>query len=143
MKRIIGFSGTSGIVTRRQMNGLEEHVGSERMHEFHHGLCEGADTYAHWTVRSIWPECFIVGHMPLSRSKMIHSPCDLYMPPKKYLDRNRDIALVATELIALPGTEEEILRSGTWATVRYARKRKIPIYLILPSGEVVIEKGSR
>jgi predicted Rossmann fold nucleotide-binding protein DprA/Smf involved in DNA uptake len=37
-------------------------------------------------------------------------------------------------MIATPHSYVEIGRSGTWATVRYARKAGKPIYLILPDG---------
>jgi outer membrane protein insertion porin family len=57
------------------------------------------------------------------------------------LDRNRAIVDSCDVLIACPkGPEEQ--RSGTWATVRYARKQKKRIVIIWPDGEVTEEKGS-
>ena len=41
---------------------------------------------------------------------------------RPYLDRNRDIARACSVLIALPETLVEVQRSGSWATVRYARE---------------------
>jgi hypothetical protein len=43
-------------------------------------------------------------------------------------------------LIATPSTDDEQLRSGTWATVRYARKAKKRIKLIFPN-EKIMEEG--
>jgi predicted Rossmann fold nucleotide-binding protein DprA/Smf involved in DNA uptake len=56
-----------------------------------------------------------------------------------YLARDLKIALRCNRLIACPGTATEQLRSGTWATVRYARKAGKPITLVLPDGQVVEE----
>ena len=39
-------------------------------------------------------------------------------------------------LIACPASADEELRSGTWATIRYARRKLKRIYLILPDGTV-------
>ena len=64
------------------------------------------------------------------------------LPAKAYIDRNHDIVnclrdvLPASFLIALPHTARESIRSGTWTTIRYARKRGVPIALILPMGQI-------
>ncbi len=56
--------------------------------------------------------------------------------PKPYLKRNHDIVDESDILIGFPSSEEERLRSGTWATVRYARKTGKRIYIIFPDGKV-------
>ncbi len=53
---------------------------------------------------------------------------------KPYLERNRDIVDASEVLIACPSTREEVMRSGTWATVRYARKKGMKITLIFRDG---------
>ena len=58
---------------------------------------------------------------------------------KPYLDRNKDIVLETQTLVATPAETTEQLRSGTWSTVRYARKLKRPAVLILPDGTIVFE----
>ena len=53
------------------------------------------------------------------------------MPPKPYLKRNEDIVNKCDVLIACPiDKNKEILRSGTWATIRKARKLNKTIYLL-------------
>ncbi len=47
------------------------------------------------------------------------------------LDRNRDIVAAVSILIAAPETDIEEQRSGTWATVRYARKKGIPVVIVI------------
>ena len=58
-------------------------------------------------------------------------------PAKPPLDRNHDIVERCDLLIATPHTVEEQLRSGTWATIRYARKVHRPHYIIRPCGQLV------
>lgn len=57
--------------------------------------------------------------------------------PKPFLERDQDIVDWSEVLIATPSEETgEKLRSGTWATVRMARKKGIPIIIVRPSGKV-------
>jgi hypothetical protein len=46
------------------------------------------------------------------------------------LDRNREIVAAVSVLIAAPLTDKEEQRSGTWATVRAARKKGIPVVML-------------
>ena len=46
------------------------------------------------------------------------------------LARNRRIVAQCTVLVAAPLTDKEELRSGTWATVRYARKAGKPVVML-------------
>jgi len=56
---------------------------------------------------------------------------------KPYLFRNQDIVDSCNELLAFPETETEELRSGTWATIRYARDRVFkPYRIVLPDGGI-------
>jgi hypothetical protein len=55
---------------------------------------------------------------------------------KPYLVRNKDIVIETASLIAAPADPVEQLRSGTWSTVRFARQRGKPVFLILPDGTV-------
>lgn len=54
---------------------------------------------------------------------------------------DHDIVDATAVLVACPKEEEgEELRSGTWATVRYARRRHRPVYVVRPSGRVEEER---
>lgn len=46
------------------------------------------------------------------------------------LARNREIVRDVDVLIAAPRTDREELRSGTWSTVRYARRKGIPVIML-------------
>jgi predicted Rossmann fold nucleotide-binding protein DprA/Smf involved in DNA uptake len=41
----------------------------------------------------------------------------------------------------VPRTDIEETRSGTWATVRYAREIGLPIYVVKQNGQVVRDAG--
>jgi hypothetical protein len=55
---------------------------------------------------------------------------DLVMHEKPYLDRNMDIIKNSSLLIACPvDKDKEELRSGTWSTIRQARRLKLTTYI--------------
>jgi hypothetical protein len=87
--------------------------------EFHHGDCVGADAQAHLIAN---PYTTVIIHPPLA--DRLRAGCDpsygSILTPKPYLERNHDIVDACDLLIAAP-VGPEIQRSGTWATVRYAR----------------------
>lgn len=56
--------------------------------------------------------------------------------PMAPLLRNQLMVDLADSLLAMPAGMEEELRSGTWATIRHARKRRKPIVFFWPDGSV-------
>lgn len=105
--------------------------------EFHHGDCIGADEDAH--AEAVAALFITVSHPPLATSKRAFTRNDFVRQNKDYPERNRDIVNETHGLIACPKFGMEELRSGTWATVRYARKMKRPIMIIHSDGRYVFE----
>lgn len=106
----------------------------------HHGDCVGADAHMHEFARLF--DMKIVVHPPNRNS--LRAFCllkdgDKIMSSKPYLIRNRDIVDQTQVLIAAPRTMTELLRSGTWSTVRYARRLKRLIIVVWPDGTVTTE----
>lgn len=140
----IGFTGTQVGMRVRQLRSVGQailcHCLIEYLPvEFHHGDCIGADEQAHMLARALWFKVFV--HPPEDRSKRAY--CTVSQPdriaiPKPYLLRNKDIVDQTEVLIAAPKGEEE-QRSGTWATIRYARKLNRPTYICYPDGRLVFE----
>jgi hypothetical protein len=56
--------------------------------------------------------------------------------PAHYLARDAAIVETSDILIGCSGTNKEVRRSGTWATIRCARRTKTPHYIVWPSGIV-------
>lgn len=145
---ILGFTGTRNKTTREQNTWLLSYLlGSgddERIDEFHHGCCRGADAQAHRTARQCTDLTVdqIVLHPPSnSKDEMEYEAWDyancVWYPRKRYLERNMDIVVVCDGLLVLPDSKVEKARSGTWTTYRYALQKKKPIIICYPDGEVV------
>jgi nucleoside 2-deoxyribosyltransferase len=89
--------------------------------EFHHGAAAGADEQAANAVsvaKQTWPNL-------LAQAEIIPHPAG-----SDPLARNREIVDSIDILIAAPLKDDEELRSGTWATVRYARAAGKPVVML-------------
>ena len=64
-------------------------------------------------------------------------------PPEHPLVRNQIMATRADHVLACPETAHEVLRSGTWTTVRAARRAGHRVTIIEPDGTVREERGRR
>lgn len=142
----LGFTGTRDGMTDAQKSAFSERLAGlpSTVTEFHHGACVGADAQAVEIVYEESPRCPVItahlSDMPtLTDGYAVRTSSD-HRDPKPPLDRNRDIVDAADELWVCPKGPEE-LRSGTWATVRYARKRKrrVRVVIFWPNGEVTEE----
>lgn len=134
----IGFTGTQKGMTVPQLEKLYSILDRFRKGtQFHHGDCIGADCQAGGTANSLG--YLIIIHPPNVDTKRAFCYSDETLPPKPYLDRNKDIVDATDFLIASPGEKEEQLRSGTWSTVRYARKKNKRVMIIFPDGICSIE----
>jgi hypothetical protein len=134
MKKI-GFTGTRRGMTEAQKDWFWEFLRSLGVmpFEFHHGDCEGADHDAH-RLASELTHCRIVIHPPIKKFARMFLNGDEIRPVKDFLDRNKDIVNETEILVGMPGEDEEQLRSGTWSTIRYARKSLKPTRVVGPSG---------
>lgn len=137
----VGFTGTQRGTTYEQQAVLAKYfIETNKIYgdwEFHEGDCIGSDDEA--TAMSDRFGAITVCHPPINSYKRVFRPTDRTKEPKPYIERNHDIVDECDELIATPGEETEQLRSGTWATIRYARKTGKPIRIILPSGTILIQ----
>jgi hypothetical protein len=136
----IGFTGTQKGMTSQQYTKFVELINSlGSIDEFHSGCCIGADTQADTYIWSHHPKIFRVLHPPIISTKTFINSQGNYtiLPSKPYLERNRAIVDNTKLLIATPSTSKELIRSGTWSTIRYARKLKREIYIIDPPGSIL------
>jgi len=83
----------------------------------------------------------VIGHPgdwpPLTSKEAVATSHPLH-PCRPHLDRNRPIVDSCDVLLACPHGPEEP-RSGTWATIRYARKVGRKIFVFWPDGKVTGE----
>ncbi len=136
----VGFTGTQRGMRQTQIDSFVKTISLLEITEFRHGDCLGADHEAHGLVllhTNIGVSIYI--HPPVNGSKRafcLASPRVRILMPKDYLARNKDIVDSTDFLIATPGEGGEVLRSGTWSTVRYARKKNKQGRIITPCGKV-------
>lgn len=132
----IGYSGTQfGMNSRQKENfviRIIEYQDNQGITEFRHGDCEGGDSDAHDLIRKHFPYIKIIGHPPLNPAKRAFKQCDELRPEKDYIPRNHDIVDETDELIAAPKQSHEVLRSGTWSTIRYAKKSDKNVIMLWP-----------
>lgn len=137
---IISFTGTHIRITDVQKEKLAKVLDLCQPTEIHHGCCICADEYVHGLAVKMLPNCKIVIHPPINQ-KAIFLPADderiSFMVAKEYLKRNHDIVDAGDLLIALPYEDKEQVRSGVWATIRYARKTGKRYIIIDPSGTII------
>jgi len=136
----VGFTGTRRGMTELQWRAFREILRNGFWHSFHHGDCVGADDEAATLVyEHKSPLTKVIRHPPLAGTLRANNHCyHETRPEKPYLERNRAIVNETMRLIAAVSGPEEI-RSGSWSTVRYARKLGRQITIIYPDGSVVEE----
>lgn len=113
----IGFTGTRCGMSAAQKQQLRVVFrafisASDFARVFHHGAAVGADSEA--AEMATQAGLNVIAHpangRPLERNKEIVDACDV--------------------LVAAPLWDTEQQRSGTWATIRYARKRGKPVVML-------------
>jgi len=136
----VGFTGTQDGMTDDQVTLIVEVVSElTEMDEMHHGDCIGADEQFFTIVRTLLPDVQIIGHLPEDESKRAFCENDVEREPLPYLVRNRNIVEEADMMFATPKGPERMRGSGTWATIRYARKAGIKLAIIWPDGKYEYE----
>ena len=140
MLKRVGFTGTQAGMTRQQRIELDGYLRGLRvvhtLSEFHHGDCIGADSnfHSYLVARLLKWQAYdlIFIHPPEDESKRAWCYSKNIFAPRPYLERNRDIVDAVDILIATPRQQYEVVRSGTWATIRYARKMGRKVRIIWP-----------
>jgi len=131
----IGFTGNRYGLRPDQVEQIKDILDNYNDIIVSHGDCVGSDTDFHKLCINYKKE-----HLDKKISIHIFPPndpklrafnqADILMEEKPYLERNLNIIKNSSILIACPiDKNKEELRSGTWSTIRKARKLKIPIHL--------------
>ncbi len=160
---ILAFSGTRKGLTPAQRAALPSVLATlpERVL---HGGCHGADRDFHAfiinTVHALVPARVDATGIVLPKATLIEVypsyPNQLTWANLRFIEdapllceihelhdplvRNRIIASRCDALLACPGEAQEVLRSGTWMTVRAARKAAKLVTIIAPDGTVREER---
>ena len=138
--KIAGFTGT-----RKGMTDIQKELVTGLLTSVDialHGGCVGADIGFDDICYRYKPRSIITvvrpSNIKRTQGRWHYTPC--VKPEKPPLVRDKDIVDFSDFLIACPDGKEK-LRSGTWATVRYARKQGKKIFIVYPDGTVSVEEG--
>jgi hypothetical protein len=144
----IGFTGTRHGMSKTQFNKVAELLATfitDGPSTFNHGQCIGSDCEAASLAYSLG--YVVIAHPGYSPkypnwrgSRGSFDQNNIILPEKPFLDRDHDIVNESDVVVATPNQKEEQRRSGTWATIRYARKTSLVI-IVFPDGSVSIEEG--
>lgn len=127
----VGFTGTRDGMTDEQTKQLKRVLADLNSGCFHHGDCLGADSEGHDIADALMYDTHV--HPPVSGTHRAFRKGSFEEPSLDYLARNKQIVNMTSLLIAAPSGPEE-LRSGTWSTIRYARKLSRPVVICWPDG---------
>lgn len=136
----IMVTGTKQGMTEPQFNTFSNIVGGlfEKFGNiFRHGDCIGVDWEAGEIVADSFPEVSIIVHPPKNPKYRAYSnKYSVLLPEDDYLVRDHEMVRRADFTVGFPKDFHEELRSGTWATLRYAKKIKRNHMIIWPDGEL-------
>jgi hypothetical protein len=144
----LGFSGTREGMTLKQGLMVSLLFKALEPSSFHHGAGIGADDQAHFLARGYSGHLLIHTH-PCNLTKyqtakyQTGTPGDFTHPVKPPLERNHDIVDASDIMLFTPKEDQPVLRSGTWATFRYALSLNKPMVLIKPNGESIFYDGGK
>ena len=140
----MGVTGTrSGLSAKQRSIAIDL---LRRMHrdlnfEFlHHGDCVGVDAQIDAIAKEVGFQTIL--HPPDNAKYRAHTSGHAAVNlPLPYLDRNKRMVGLVELLVAFPYEESEVLRSGTWATIRWARRQDVVVMTVYPSGRVAVEES--
>lgn len=132
----VGFTGTQLGMTEPQKETVRTLLLDLQPVFTHHGDCIGADDEFATICDELEISCIV--HPPDLDSKRAFHSGYITKKPLPYLVRNHIIVDQSAVLIAAPKDNREQQRSGTWATIRYARKQWTKaIYIIRIDGTII------
>jgi hypothetical protein len=127
----VGFTGTRDGMTEGQKRGLRSLLKTIRASHLHHGDCVGADADAHAIAQELGIK--VETHPPTDKKlRAFCEGADVEHDAAPYLHRNKNIVDSTKILIATPKTPVEEIKSGTWSTIRYARKQEQRSVVVIP-----------
>lgn len=131
-----GMTGTSRGMTEAQRRKAKLLFIRYELDTLRHGDCVGADEQCHNIAVRLGIS--IIVHPP--KDPKLRAFCKTgdikILKAKPYLDRNKDIVIGSKIVFAFPREMSEVLRSGTWATIRYAKKIGKKLIIVYPDGSV-------
>lgn len=130
------FTGTRNGLTQQQVDTLCECLRELQPKICRHGDCVGADKNFHDLVRLLLPSAGILIYPSNILGLRAYCGGDVILKTADPLDRNRSMVDASEYVVACPGERMEQQRSGTWSTIRYAKKSNKNMTVVYPDGSV-------
>jgi hypothetical protein len=128
---IVGITGTEKGTSPYQADAVWTLLNFLRPDWLRHGDCVGVDIQVAEMATYLGIGTIAHPACNIPEKYKAHHKSTIVMPEELPLVRDMDMAKSVSIMIACPEEQKEILRSGTWATVRYARKARIPRIIML------------
>jgi hypothetical protein len=125
-----GITATQIGINTFQREKLKHILVTKNVNTLIHGDCIGGDAASHEVARALGIAVYIFP--PIKSDKRAWCVANDQAEPDDYIKRNHAIVNASDFLIGMPKSEFEELRSGTWATIRYAKKIGIKVMIIFP-----------
>lgn len=134
----IGITGTRLGLTEKAKEQMLLYLqqNNHKINKIHHGDCVGVDKEIHEIIENKYNYINIYIHPPSNNKFRAYCQSNFIKKEYGYIKRNHNIVNESDILIAFPPTQKEILRSGTWSTIRYAIENNKSTYIIYPNGEI-------
>ena len=138
---IIGFTGTQKGMTEEQKRYIGKllHTSSSMYNRLSvkHGDCIGSDSEFHNMSKREKIKIYIYPSIQGKIDKRAYCKGAAFITtPRPPLERNRAIVITSSILVATPKEDQEVIRSGTWSTIRYAVNVGTPVIIVYPDGKI-------
>jgi hypothetical protein len=130
----LGMTGNREGISLAATERFRKFLDENNITEAHHGDCIGADQEFHNIVVSKGIKVII--HPPKLCSHRAYCKSANVLEGEDYMIRNHNIVDSCDTLVAFTRDNKEIRRSGTWSTIRYAKKIQKNTIIIFPNGDV-------
>lgn len=128
----VGFTGTREGLSMAQIEKVLELLRKWKATSFIHGGCIGADSQIHSILETASTE-MMLGVYPSNLPDQRGIQRCWMAKPDAPLTRNKKIVAECERLIACP-EGLEVVRSGTWSTIRHAKKVHRWVTIVWPNG---------
>jgi predicted Rossmann fold nucleotide-binding protein DprA/Smf involved in DNA uptake len=137
----VGISGTRQGATQEQKEVLAKLLSAPNISQLIHGGAEGVDEQAdeiyHKVCAATKPRVIVY---PATFGHGTYSEPHFKDVEREPLKRNRLIVAESDIMIIVPSGYQELVRSGTWATYRYASHANLITIVIYPNGDAKVGK---
>jgi len=137
--KVVAFTGTRQGLTEAQCESLRQLLKEISPRRLIHGDCIGGDAMAHEIaedlgIKTVTRPCNLRGQRAFTGAEALAEPEDPLVRNRKMVDESH-------ALIGCPSSKQQELRSGTWATIRYAKKMDGLVWLVFPDGSIQPPSG--